>query len=108
MKLLTKAIETKLRANFVSQQENQKPVLKLFGGAAFTLLATEMDHDGNLFGLADLGFGSPELGWTNFAEIEAVRFPPFNLPVERDLYFVTDKTISEYADEARITGRIVA
>ena len=30
------------------------------------------------------------------------------LPVERDLHFEAEKTISAYADEARAHGRIVA
>ena len=41
------------------------PLLKLFNpvGAA-TWLATELAEDGDaLFGLADFGFGCPELGW---------------------------------------------
>jgi hypothetical protein len=33
---------------------------------------------------------------------------PLNLPVERDLYFVADKTISAYAAEARRLGYIKA
>src|SRR3546814_1805581 len=48
-----------------------------------TWLATEMDEDGILFGLADLGFGCPELGSFALAELEAVRLP-FGLGIERD------------------------
>jgi hypothetical protein len=32
---------------------------------------------------------------------------PLGLPVERDMHFEADKTISAYADEARARGRIV-
>jgi hypothetical protein len=33
---------------------------------------------------------------------------PLGLPVERDLHFEADKTLSSYAAEARAHGRIVA
>jgi hypothetical protein len=42
----------------------------------------------------------------SLAEIMSVR-GPLGLPVERDLYFVADKPLSAYAEEARINGRIV-
>jgi len=112
MRILTKSIEKKLRANhaatIAAEGENlgHKPVVKLFGGAAFTFLASEMDDENNLYGLADLGWGSPELGSTSFAEIAATRFPPFGLGVERDRGFKASKTLSEYASEARQEGRI--
>jgi hypothetical protein len=32
---------------------------------------------------------------------------PLGLPVEPDLHFDADKTLSAYADEARVPGRIV-
>src|SRR3546814_19613001 len=49
------------------------PVVKFFNplGAA-TWLATELGRDGDtLFGLADLGFGCPELGYFSLSEIRA-------------------------------------
>jgi hypothetical protein len=59
-----------------------------------------------LFGLCDLGFGFPELGYVSLAELSALK-GPLGLPVERDLHFVADKPLSAYADEARAKGRIV-
>jgi hypothetical protein len=50
--------------------------------------------------------GCPELGYVSLAEISAVR-GKLRLPVERDLHFEADKTISAYADEARARGHIV-
>jgi len=47
--------------------------------------------------------GCPELGSVRISEIESVR-DVLGLPVERDLYFRPTKTISAYADEARIHG----
>jgi hypothetical protein len=110
MKLLTKDIRTKLLANSKARPKASevRPVLKLFNpcGAA-TWLFTEMDEDGILYGLCDLGMGEPELGYASLAEIESVRLP-FGLKIERDLHFTANKSLQEYADEARNLGRINA
>ena len=107
MKLLTKAIEKKLRAN-AEKEGDFKPVLKLFNptGAA-TWLIVDMDEYGRMFGLADLGMGSPELGYIDFNELAEYR-GMFGLGIERDLGFKGTKPLSEYADEARAAGRIAA
>jgi len=52
--------------------------------------------------------GFPELGYVSQSELEGLRFPPLGLPVERDLFFEADKTLSDYAREARESGRIAA
>ncbi len=84
------------------------PVLKLFtplGGATW-LLSEYHEDDERFFGLCDLGFGSPELGYVSRAEIEevaAVKNPPL---IERDLYFRPAAPLSVYADAARAAGRI--
>lgn len=112
MKLMTKAIENKLIKNYKAELENggsidHKPVVKFFGGAACTWLITEYNEEDRIFfGLCDLGMGSPEIGYVSRDELEAVRFPPFNLPVERDRYITLDKTLSEYAEIARDAGYI--
>ena len=85
------------------------PVVKLFNpmGAA-TWLATELDEDGDtLFGLADLGFGCPELGYFSLSEIASVRLP-FGLGIERDIGFETPHSLSVWADAARRTGSILS
>jgi hypothetical protein len=41
-------------------------------------------------------------------ELMERKFPPFGLPIERDLHFKADKTLTEYADEASENGRIIA
>lgn len=84
------------------------PVIKLFNpvGAA-TWLATELAEDGDaLFGLADLGFGCPELGWFSLSEIASVRLP-FGLAIERDLGFETSHPLSAWADWSRRAGSII-
>lgn len=84
------------------------PVLKLFNplGAA-TWIATELADDGDtLFGLADLGFGCPELGSFSLSEIRAIRLP-YGLWIERDLAFETPFPLSRWADTARHAGSIL-
>jgi hypothetical protein len=109
MKLLTKEIERKLRKNGENRSDASEvmPVLKLFNpcGAA-TWLFTELDADGDtLYGLCDLGMQSPELGYASLTEIESVRLP-FGLRIERDLHFSPNKSLAEYAEEARNLGYI--
>lgn len=114
MKVMTAAQEKKMVKNFqevmkTGDGSNHKPVIKLFGGGACTWLLTEYEPEARrFFGLCDLGMGSPELGYVSRDELEALRFPPFRLPIERDMYITFDKTIGEYADEAREKGRIAA
>jgi Protein of unknown function (DUF2958) len=84
------------------------PVVKLFNplGAA-TWLATGLDADGDtLFGLADLGFGCPELGAFSLSEIAGVRLP-YGLAIERDLGFATTFPLSVWSDRARRAGSII-
>lgn len=85
------------------------PLVKLFNpcGAA-TWLATELDRDGDtLFGLADLGFGCPELGSFSVRELADIRLP-FGLAIERDLGFASDEPLSRWAERARALGSIIA
>ena len=66
MKLLTEAQRTKLLANGTRRGPDHKPVVKWFNaGGAGTCMLSELDPeypDECGFGLADLGFGTPELG----------------------------------------------
>ena len=109
MKLLTKTQRAQLLANGRDGERDHRPVVKFFDptGPA-TWLFTELDpEDGDtLFGLADLGSGSPELGFSSLAEIASVRCR-FGLGIERDLYFQAMYSLSVYAEAARAAGRIV-
>ena len=108
MKLLTKAIETKLRKNSRERPPDVQPVVKLFTpDAQATWLLTELDDDDIAFGLCDLGMGFPELGYVSLDEIKTVR-GRFGLPVERDKWFVATKPLSAYASDAREKQRVVA
>tara|TARA_B100000795_G_scaffold147757_1_gene110699 strand:- start:44 stop:373 length:330 start_codon:yes stop_codon:yes gene_type:complete len=109
MKLFTKQITTKLIKNFKDADEDHKPVVKLFGGGACTWLLSELDEASNMaFGLCDIGHGSAELGYVSVDELQDIRFPPFGGRVERDQYFVANKTLAEYAKDARNSGGIEA
>jgi hypothetical protein len=118
MILLTSELRATLRANAIAchaaqhderREPDPVPVLKLFNplGAA-TWLATELDDDDDaLFGLADLGFGCPELGAFSLREIASVRLP-LGLGIERDLTFESRVPLSRWADMARREGSISA
>jgi hypothetical protein len=111
MDLLTQRLRVRLRANADRADgvdRDPLPVVKFFNpcGAA-TWLATELDADGDtLFGLADLGFGCPELGSFSLSEIAAVRLR-FGLRIERDMHFSTIHPLSEWAEAARRAGSII-
>ena len=108
MILLTPQIHARLLANGLKPDVDHAPVVKLFNpvGAA-TWLASELDEDGDtLFGLADLGFGCPELGSFSLSEITSVRLP-FGLGIERDILFEGQFPLSVYAEAARLAGSIV-
>ena len=48
------------------------------------------------------------MGSVSLSELKSLKFPPFGLGVERDLYFKAEKSLLEYWEEAREAGRIVA
>lgn len=114
-KLITKEIDRKLRAAGQIHADggdtsNLKPVLKLFnpcGAATWLISERDPEDDDILFGLCDLGFGCPELGSVSLSEISSVR-NRLGLGIERDQWFEADKTLAEYANEARRLGRIAA
>jgi hypothetical protein len=77
MILLPDTLRATLRANAATPDADPCPVLKLFSPlGSQTWLATELDenHD-TLFGLADLGFGCPELGCFSLREIASLHLP---------------------------------
>ena len=108
MILVTPELREHLLANGRRRGLDHVPVVKLFNPLGIgTWLATELDEDeDSLFGLADLGFGSPELGCFSLLEMASVRLP-FGLGIERDLYFEGAFPLSVYAEAARKAGRIV-
>lgn len=83
------------------------PVVRFFNpvGAA-TWLASELDEDGILFGVADLGFGCPEMGSFALEELESIRLP-FGLGIERDILFEGKFPLSVYAEAACRAGSLI-
>lgn len=111
--LLTKAHRAKMLDNWHKCQNGEsasdmQPVVKFFHPyGAGTWLFTELDEDGDrLFGLCDLGMGFPELGYASLQEMTELRAKingrtwPFQA-IERDSRFRADKTLGEYAEDAR-------
>ena len=109
MELVTPEIREKLLANGAARSADHEPVLKLFNPCgAGTWLVTELDpgDPSVAFGLADLGFGCPEVGSFSLEELETFQ-GPFGLGIERDLYFEGKFSLAVYAEAARAAGRIV-
>lgn len=108
MILLTDNLRDLLLANGQQRHIDHVPVVKFFNPiGAGTWLATELDADGDtLFGLADLGFGSPEIGSFSLSELTSVRLP-FGMGIERDILFEAAFPLSVYAEAARQAGSIV-
>jgi hypothetical protein len=110
VKLFTAAQWAKLLANGKERKSifKTRPVVKLFTpDASCTWLLTwvEPDQPDLAYGLCDLGLGCPELGYVSLAEIRAIR-GRLGLPVERDRWWEPEKTLTEYADEARRAGGV--
>lgn len=85
------------------------PVMRLFTPDAHaTWLLTELDpKDGDTaYGLCDVGIGMPELGRIRLSDLAGI-VGPLKRSIERDLYFVAQRTLSEYAQLARINGSII-
>ncbi|KQN07112.1 hypothetical protein ASE85_18735 [Sphingobium sp. Leaf26] len=116
MILLTPDLRYALRANAISSAAAQAqdkrfdpvPVVKFFNPlGAGTWLATELyGDDDTLFGLADLGFGCPEMGVFSLMEVQSVRLP-FGMQIERDEGFYSSHPLSRWADTARRAGSII-
>ena len=94
MKLLTKEIEKKLLAHPSGSTDGKgddaKVIVKFFGGAAATWLVTEGEKEGDdwlFFGKVTLDGSYWEWGYFLLSDLSSVKFPPFGLGVERDLYF---------------------
>lgn len=118
-KLMTDAQAAKMLQNGAVNDERRAtgrktedftPVVKLFYPLSdATFLLTELDtQDPDVaFGLADLGFGAPKLGYVRISEIAKLQ-ERLRVSVERDRYFTPKKTLDAYAREARKAGRLIA
>ena len=111
MELLTQEIKAKLKANYETGEldgSSGAPVVKMFDPCgASTWVFSQIDPDGRLFGVCDLGQGSPEIGWQSLDELKSFR-GPLGLGIERDILWTPKMSISEYADAAREAGHLQA
>ena len=109
MELLTETQRERLLENGRNRDGSHPPVVKLFdptGAAAWLVSELAPEEPDVAFGLADLGFGSPELGSFRISELQSVR-GPFGFGIERDLHFRAAHPLTVYAQAARAAGRIV-
>ena len=108
LKMFTEEQREKLLANGATPDDHP-PVVKLFTpDANCTWLLSELDPNNPTmaFGLCDLGFGSPELGYVSITELESVR-GLLGLPIERDLHCDLTEPLSNYATWSQEAGHIV-
>ena len=69
-------------------------------------LLTELNPDTNVaFGLCDLGLGTPELGYVDLDELKLLAAIE-GFEIEVDLEFDTTHRLSEWAERAKIAGRV--
>mgnify|MGYP006292142917 FL=1 len=109
MQLITDEIREQLLANGQDPDGDHVPVVKLFNPAgAGTWLISQMDPEDEdlLFGLCDLGFGEPELGYVAHSELAGYELLP-GLGIERDLWWEGAYPLSVYTEIARKHRRIV-
>lgn len=105
--LLTDAHIRRLQENARLPAADHPPVVKLFNpaGPASWLVTELADDEDTLYGLADLGFGFPELGSFSLCELQSLELP-FGLKIERDRAFSTELGLSIWAEVARSAGSI--
>ena len=108
MQLIPPDLRAPLLRNGAVRDADPVPVLKLFnpyGAATWLIAEMRTDEPDLLFGLCDLGFGCPDLGYVSLAELEGVK-GPFGLGIERDLHFAGRFPLSVYAEAAHVAGYI--
>ena len=99
-KLLTKEVLDNFAKYPIGSQDGKgmdaKVLVKFFGGPVATWLITEAspteDGDYELFGYVTLNGYDWEWGYVMLSELQNLKFPPFGLPIERDMYSVDKNT----------------
>ena len=73
-----------------------------YGATTWLLTESDPDEPDRLFGLCDLGFVTPELGYVLRSEIEELRVTigGLGLPLELDAHFVAEHPLSVYTERA--------
>ena len=118
MKLILEEHKKKLKANW-RHSGKEPPVIKIFnptGSATWLIHSMNPDDEDTLFGLCDLGFGFPELGYVSLSELQEVR-PKVRIMIggrtlampiflERDRHFRPTHSLAVYAEAARAESGI--
>jgi len=91
--------------NSKTRKENARAIVRFFGPGGQQWILTEAEvhkdeetgevEDVICFGLCDMGFGCPELGYVSMRELIETGRKGWRFQVERDLYF-TPKLLNEY------------
>ena len=107
MKILTKEILNKFKKQGYTgdkQAKDIKIILKLFGGPRSSWYLYEYDENTRIF----YGYCNPmgdsymaECGPVSLDELLSIKFPPFGLPIERDMYFGFDHTLEEVMNKVK-------
>lgn len=91
MELLTDAIKKALPPLYATENipfEEKEPTVKFFnpmGSQTWEIYEGSPEGDDwRLFGMCDLGFGSPELGYVMLSELESIQLP-MGMGIERDI-----------------------
>ena len=86
MKLMTKEIKEKAQKQYDEGSDMEQMVVAKYFGGNWTWYLMNMDKDEDYcWGIVD-GF-AVEMGSWQMSELQKVKFKPFGLGVERDLYF---------------------
>lgn len=104
MQLMTKAIENRLSKFPYRSQEGKgleaEVIVKYFGGSSATWLITEGDQqedgDWEFYGYVTLDGSEWEWGYFQLSEIMSLRFRPFGLGAERDLYMDKHAKVKDF------------
>ena len=103
MKLLTAEIEKRLEKHPFCSMEgngmNAEVIVKFFGGCAATWLVTEGEKneegEWEFFGIVTLDGEDWEWGYFTLKDLTEIRFPPFGLPIERDMWVGKHVTVRD-------------
>jgi len=111
MKIITKEIEkafTKQGYTGNKSMSDIKIVMKLFGGGGFSWYLYEKLDDDAYMAFVNLGDSQmAEIGTVSMRELMSIKFPPFGLGVERDLYFKPLKrTLKDVIDTIKKGGHV--
>ena len=87
MKLMTKEIKKQAQKQYdLGSDMEQKVVAKYFGGS-WTWYLMNLDPEDSDYAWGIVNGHAVEMGSWQMSELQKVKLNPFNLPIERDLYF---------------------